>query len=111
MLPIQKGYVASAGRKGRGVFAKKKLNRGEVVEVAPYITVPPRDDRKLSGTIIESYWFEIKGKWSAIGLGMTSLYNHSEKANATFSINQKKKVITIKTVRPIRQNEEIQINY
>ena len=101
MLTCKNGYVAPAGKKGRGVFAKKKLQRGEIIEISPYIEVPPRDDRKLSDSIIESYWYEVKGKWSAIGLGYTSLYNHSLEPNADFSINSKRRTITIKALKSI----------
>jgi SET domain-containing protein len=111
MLKCRDVYVASAGKKGRGVFARKKIKKGQTIESAPYIEIPPKDDKKLSGTIIESYWFEVKGKWSALGLGFTSLYNHSEKPNATFYINQKSRTIRIQSTRPIAKDEEILINY
>ena len=111
MLKCRDVYVASAGKKGRGVFAQKKIKKGQTIESAPYIQIPPKDDKKLSGTIIESYWFEVKGKWSALGLGFTSLYNHSEKPNATFYINQKSRTIRIQSTRPIAKDVEILINY
>jgi SET domain-containing protein len=111
MLTYQNGYVGAAGKKGRGVFAKKGLRRGEIIEISPYIEVPPRDDRRLSDSIIESYWYEVRGKWSAIGLGYTSLYNHSKEPNADFSINAKRRTITIKATKTITRDEEITINY
>lgn len=104
-------YVASAGKKGRGVFARKRFKKGETIELAPFILIPPKDDKKLTGTIIESYWFEVKGKWTALGLGFTSLYNHSEKPNATFFINQKSRTIRIQATQQIARDEEILIHY
>lgn len=103
--------IGSAGRKGRGVFALKPFKKGEVIEISPYILVPPKDDTKLSETILNSYWFLVKGKWSAIGLGYTSIYNHNEKPNATFSVNKRRRVITIKATQPIRVGQEICTNY
>jgi len=111
MTSYENGYVGSAGKKGRGVFARKRLGSGTVIEVSPYIQVPPKDDSKLSDTVIESYWYQVRGKWSAIGLGHTSLYNHSEEPNADFSINSRRRTITIKALKPIRRDEEITINY
>lgn len=111
MLTCQNGYVGRAGRKGRGVFARKRLTSGELVESSPFIVIPPRDDSRLSDTIVESYWFEVKGKWSAIGLGFTSLYNHSEEPNATFLVSKKRRTITIKAIKSIKRDEEITINY
>ncbi len=111
MVAHLNGYVASAGKKGRGVFARKRLVAGVIIEVSPYIQIPPRDDSRLNETVLGSYWFEVKGKWSAIGLGHTSLYNHSEKPNATFSVNARRRTIMIKALKSIRRDEEITINY
>ncbi len=111
MSTFQNGYIGSAGKKGRGVFARKRLKSGEIIEIAPYIQIPPRDDSRLSDTIIESYWFEIKGKWSALGLGHSSLYNHSVEPNAEFTLNAKRRTITIKALKSISRDEEITINY
>lgn len=110
-LKYKKVYVGSAGKKGRGVFARKPFKKGEVIEVSPYIGIPHRDDKKLIDTIINSYWFELDKKTSAIGLGLTSMYNHSQAPNAQFSTNRKKRTITIKTLRRIRPKEEITIDY
>ncbi len=111
MLKYGKVYVGAAGKKGRGVFARKPMKNGEVIEVSPYIGIPARDDKKLTDTIINSYWFELDKKTAAIGLGLTSMYNHSEAPNAQFSINRRSRTITIKTTRRIRPKEEITINY
>lgn len=111
MSKFQKIYVGRAGRKGRGVFAGKPIKRGEVLEVSPYIRIPPRDDRKLTDTIINSYWFELDKRSAAIGLGLTSIYNHSKKPNAEFSVNRRNRTITIKATQKITQGAEITIDY
>ena len=111
MLKMQKVYVGSAGKKGRGVFASKRLKSTEVIETSPYIAIPPRDDKKLTDTIINSYWFDLENRWGAIGLGLTSLYNHSTEPNAAFSISKRSRTITIKAIRPILRGEEITIDY
>src|SRR4051794_30519714 len=107
VVTYQKGYVASAGSKGRGVFARKNLKKGELVESSPYIEIPARDYAVLNKTIVTFYWYEVKGRKCAIGLGYTSLYNHSRDPNAEFSLNSHRKKITIKAIRNIRKNEEI----
>jgi SET domain-containing protein len=107
----QNGYVAPAGRKGRGVFANRKLKSGQVVEVSPYIEIPEKQYNKLSGTIIESYRFEVQGNKCAIGLGNVSIYNHSKKPNAEVFIDARKRTLTIETLRPIKKDEEITIDY
>ena len=106
-----KVYVGSAGKKGRGVFALKPFKKGEIIEISPYISIPPRDDKKLTDTIINSYWYELDKRNAAIGLGLTSLYNHDQSPNAAFSINRTRRTIKIKTTWNIRPNEEITIDY
>lgn len=111
MITRQTGYVASAGKKGRGVFASKSIKKGELIEVAPYIELPSREFHRFSDTIIDSYRFEVKGNRCAIGLGLTSIYNHDEEPNAVFSIQSKRRTITIKALRSIPKGKEITINY
>ncbi|MEO7164483.1 MAG: SET domain-containing protein-lysine N-methyltransferase [Bdellovibrionia bacterium] len=106
-----KVYIGSAGKKGRGVFAKRPLKKGEILESSPYIEIPPRDGRKLTDTIINSYWYDLDSKSAAIGLGLTSLYNHSENPSAKFSINRRRKMITITAIRNILPKEEISVHY
>jgi SET domain-containing protein len=111
MLTCQNGYVRGAGRKGRGVFALKRLKVGEVVEVSPYIELPSKDYIYCRESVINEYRFEVRGRKCALGLGHTSLYNHSEQSNADFFINSKRRTIMIKAKKFIRRGEEITINY
>ncbi len=111
MLICQKGYVAPAGKKGRGVYARKNLKVGEIIEVAPYIELPSADYYRCRDSVINEYRYEVKGRKCALGLGYTSLYNHSEESNADFTVNAKKRTITITAVRVIPHDQEITINY
>ena len=111
MLTCQNGYVAPAGKKGRGIFARKNMKRGEVIEISPYIELPPADYIRCRDSVINEYRYEVKGRKCALGLGYTSLYNHSEESNADFTVNSKRRTITIKAVKSIKRNEEITINY
>ena len=110
-MKSSKVYVGPAGKKGRGVFAGRSLKKGEVLESSPYIEIPPRDGKKLTDTIINSYWYDLDKKSAAIGLGFTSLYNHSENPCAKFLINRRKRIITIKAIRDILPKEEISVHY
>lgn len=111
MLKSPKVYIGQAGKKGRGVFARTRISRGVVLETSPYIRIPPKDDKKLTDTIINSYWFQLDAKTAVLGLGFVSLYNHEPIPNAEALIDRKKRTITIKTIRPIRPKEEVTINY
>lgn len=107
--------MRDAGKKGRGMFATAFIPKGTVIEQSPYIHIPSEDFEDLQHTTIQRYWFYVSGKTDkptcAIGLGHTSLYNHSTRPNAEWNILPRSKMIKIKTVRDIRKNQEITINY
>lgn len=111
-LRIGRGLgVAIAGKKGRGVFATKAFRSGEVIELAPYVEVPKSDSSHIEQTVLNHYWYEVDESTFAIGLGFTSLYNHSEKPNAEFDFDKKSKRIMIRATRPIAPGKEITIHY
>lgn len=107
--------VGNAGKKGRGIFATTNIPEGSIIEQSPYIHIPSKDFEYLQETIIERYWFYVSGRndkaTCAIGLGYTSLYNHSKKPNADWIILPKSKTIKVMALRDIRKNQEITINY
>lgn len=111
MFFYQNSYVKSAGRKGRGVFARRNLKKGVVIESSPFIILPPKDYQRTSDSVLNEYRYEVKGRTCAIGLGHTSLYNHSEDSNAEFHVRARSKSITIKATRNIKKDEEITISY
>ncbi|MBS1512489.1 MAG: SET domain-containing protein-lysine N-methyltransferase [Bacteroidetes bacterium] len=98
---------------GRGVFAEKKFTPGAVIETAPVILMHAEDKEQLSATTLFHYYFVVgHAKYPvALGLGYTSLYNHSNKANAVYSISIAKASITIKACKNILPGDEITLNY
>jgi hypothetical protein len=94
--------------KGRGVLAMAKIQAASVIEVAPILLVPRQE---LMGTLLREYCFSYKRdrSLSAIGLGYTSLYNHSFDPNAEARIMKDRVVFTAK--RDIEEGEEICHNY
>ena len=109
MALAQSDYVEvkkSAG-KGRGVFAKKQIPEGTILERAPVLVVKwkPIEKSELANYIYE--W----GKGTvAVALGYGSLYNHSYTPNARYEdLNgQIKQYIAL---RDIEAGEEVTINY
>ena len=98
---------------GNGVFANQLFKPGTVIEIAPVILMEQADKDFLQTTMLYNYYFVIGDKKFpvALGLGYSSLYNHSYSANAMYSISLKNasiKIIACKTVRP---DEEITLNY
>lgn len=98
--------------KGRGVVAISNFNKGEIVEQSPILFIS-KDETELytNKTVIKNYCFDCGNGNTGIALGLMSLLNHSETPNVKWSANNKKQVITFKTIRKIRPNEELTIDY
>lgn len=111
MRMTSKLYIQKAGRKGRGVFTHYPINVGEVIEFSPYIEIPAKDYKYLDKSVLGYYWYEVKGYITALGLGYTSLYNHSKRPNAEFNLDSQHRTITIKALKRIGFDEEITIDY
>jgi len=102
----------SEGR-GRGVFAARRFEPGETIEICPVITLSESDARTLDNTVLYDYYFGWgrDGKAAAIAFGYGSLYNHSPAANAMHRKHQADGLISITAVKSIEPGEEIFIRY
>jgi SET domain-containing protein len=110
MADVTVGY--SEGR-GRGVFAARRFDPGETIEVCLVIALSEADARTLDGTGLYDYYFGWgkDGKAAAIALGCGSLYNHSSSPNAMHRKNEADGTISVVAVKPIAPGEEIFIRY
>ncbi len=96
--------------KGRGVFAKKRIARGAVIECVPIVLVPikafagERDNK-----FVNTYLYVWDDEYMAICLGYGLMYNHSFEANAKYVYGAKQ--MTYRAKRVIEPGEEITINY
>lgn len=89
---------------GYGVFAGKTIKKGEIIEECYMIITKGGDE------ILEDYYF-VAGRKYAMFLGYGCIYNHSEDANADYTLNLKKRIVVIKAARKIRKGEEIFVSY
>ncbi|HEY4207163.1 MAG TPA: SET domain-containing protein-lysine N-methyltransferase [Puia sp.] len=98
---------------GQGVFAEKGFKARDTVEIAPLILLSKGEREALRATLLFNYYFIIGPEEGgvAVGLGYSSLYNHSYSANAIYSISEKRALITIRAFRDILPGEEITLNY
>ena len=111
LVPSDKIYVAESSGKGRGVFASKDINKGTFIEVAPCIVLPVEDTDMAFGTKLADYCFgsSVDDSLTVIGLGCSSLYNHSSKPNAEFTVAAT--TISIKALKNIKKDQEILVDY
>ncbi|MDA1013201.1 MAG: SET domain-containing protein [Planctomycetota bacterium] len=99
--------VKKIAGKGRGVFARRDIPEGTVVERVPMLIVPIVE---IDDTFLADYCFEWGKGTYGLALGYGSLYNHSYQPNAQYlDVGQQSKAYS--AIRDIREGEEITINY
>lgn len=103
-LYLNNVYVKQSPTHGFGVFAGKKLRKGELLEEC-YMIITKGGDKTL-----DDYYFEAKKKY-AVFTGYGSIYNHSDEPNADYILNLKTSIVTIRADRTIQKGDEIFITY
>lgn len=114
--------IADMGRRGRGVVAAQRIEKGDLVERSPVLIIPGPDRAAADGTIVFTYVFmwehdtveedlyRHEGR-AAIALGYTSLLNHSYTPNCEFIRHIDELMIDLVALRPIEPGEELTIDY
>lgn len=100
--------------KGRGVFALRDIAKGEIIEIAPVITVD-KNNVKENGEAPDGYllqWDEdTEGEEFCMPLGYIMLYNHNPKPSMKLENDMEKYTITAKAGRDIKAGEELTWDY
>ncbi len=107
-------YVGNTENKGRGVFTKKAIKSGIIVERSPVIVMSENDRMLLDQTLLYNYIFEWQPdeqELCCMALGFVPLYNHSYASNCEYCMDYEKGEIYIEAVREIEPGEELTINY
>ena len=116
MTCYQHLYLDASSLGGRGVFAGKEFQEGDIVEVAPYI----KDPFNKAGTGFNDITFAsgIKNDSDIVVMGYGSLYNHVTDFNVRYQLYSSSEYYYYGTqffvylaVRSISKNEELLINY
>lgn len=111
MLHSELVYVKRIKGKGRGVFARQLIRKGEVIERVPVIIVP--NDHFADGLknpTLSRYCFIRTRTTVAVALGFGSLYNHSYRPNARYD-DGPVATMFFTALRDIAPDEEITVNY
>ena len=97
--------------KGRGVFARRLIRKGELIEKVPMLVLSVEEYHDGIGkTSLANYCFAWGQGTVALALGYGSLYNHSYKPNARYDdVAPRTKEFT--ALRDIQPGEEITVNY
>lgn len=105
--------ISGSSGKGRGVFAARPFARGELIERAPIILVPPSQKDAVERGPLGDYvyaWGRRK-EHDAVVLGYGSLYNHSFRPSAVYLRRPAEPALDFVALREIAAGEEITVNY
>ncbi len=75
------------------------------------ILLSAADRTIIHETFLHDYYFQWDGDQAAIALGLGSLYNHHEEANADFELDYEFNQIRFAALRTIQSGEEITTDY
>ena len=106
-------YIDNTKDKGRGVFTRKKIAEGTIIEISPVIVMTGEDRKLLDQTLLHDYIF-VWGKnkdQCCMALGYIAVYNHANQSNCEYFMDYDDHIMYIKTVRAIHTGEELTINY
>jgi SET domain-containing protein len=96
---------------GRGVFARRAIPAGTVVDACPLLYLAS-GDTPVGGTLMD-YVFDAgdgnDGSWLA--LGITSLINHHVQPNAAVELDGDQQWLTVRTIVDVGIDEELFIDY
>jgi uncharacterized protein len=97
-------------RKGRGVFAEKRYQKGELIERVPVAVIPNWQWYYVEKTILVDYCY-FWGDEMAFPFGAVIFYNHSYSPNAFYTKKLEERVIETNALQDIEAGEEILVNY
>lgn len=106
-------YVRLTKGMGLGVFAGKRIRKGEIIERCPVLPLTRPEERKVQSISLRDYTFAwgVRPCLSCIALGWGSLYNHSDDPNATYRQIKSRKQMEFVALRDIRKGEQVFIDY
>lgn len=111
------GEIRDTGTaKGRGVFATRSIEVGEIVEACPVVLVEGSGFRAIPTPVrrlLFNWRVLIQGSSpeNALALGYGSLYNHAKPANLRYSASVEFETLVFTAARAIAAGEELTVNY
>jgi len=111
MLSLPHLYVAPSDLGGRGVFTAREIPAGTIIELAHVVLLSADDRTVIHETHLHDYYFQWDGDRAAIALGLGSLYNHADAANAAFELDYDFEQIRFTALMDIAAGSEITIDY
>jgi SET domain-containing protein len=95
---------------GRGVFAMRRIEAGELIERCPVLRLPAAQRDALARTLLEEYYFDWDGD-AGVALGYGSLYNHGDPPNAQYRKLLASGLLEVVALVAIEAGQEITFDY
>jgi SET domain-containing protein len=98
--------------KGRGVRAGRDFRRGELIERAPVLIIPPEHETDLFKTVLDHYCLGLDDGRGCIPLGYcVSFLNHSDRPNVELHRSAARALVEVVALRDITAGEELVFRY
>lgn len=113
MLHIPGLFIAESEGRGRGVFTAVDIDKGDIIEYAPVIIIPPKQLTNINKTVFYDYYFNWPQPEGAacVALGYGSIYNHSLKPNAEIVLDIDNNILEFHCLKETSAGSEILIDY
>jgi SET domain-containing protein len=97
---------------GWGVFAKEKINAGEILEEEYFLIIPMSSNESSSLFIDYRYNYPRNASRNqVVPFGFACIYNHSNDPNAVWETDEKNELFIFTAIKDIEKDEEIFIYY
>jgi hypothetical protein len=113
-MPKPQIYIADTPDMGRGVFTRKAIAAGTIIESAPVIVMTPEERLHIDKTLLQHYIFE----WQPDGqnlccmaLGLIPMFNHAYQSNCEYFMEYDEQTMYVQAARNIEAGEELTVNY
>lgn len=104
-------YIKSVKHKGRGVFARRAIPEGAVIEHVPALLFPANlVEGGIHSPVMDRYLFIRDDDYFQVPMGFGCIYNHSFDPNAVYEDGPGPSMI-FTARRDIAAGEEVCINY
>ena len=107
-------YISS--KKGKGLFAKKDIKKNTIIEIAHIVLIHDTDYELIQESSLYNYIFtwddpKFPEHMNAIAFSICQFMNHSYEPNVQYLYDYKEQTIEYRTLRNIRKEEELTVNY
>lgn len=99
--------IKTSPGKGRGVFAIDFIKRNEIIEIC-HLVILEGVNPQSKFSLDYSFGWKVDNKYYfSLPLGYGGIYNHSDKPNATYEMDQNTKTFIFYALKDINPGEEI----